>query len=97
MVKSIFGLFFAKDKGQLSLVLLLVEAKFSICNLFKLASYGHFGFSRSDLDGNNLAKGLTKKSHRLNWAHTLTSIDIKWIRKFRQAQTYEVDQTSTDE
>ena len=34
------------------------EAKFSAWNLFKLASYGKFGFSRRDLDGNKLAKGM---------------------------------------
>ena len=33
------------------------EAIFSIWNLFKLASYGKFGFSRPDLDGNKLANG----------------------------------------
>ena len=27
-------------------------------NLFKLAFYGKFGFSRPDLDGNKLAKGM---------------------------------------
>ena len=47
-----------RSKGQLSFVLLLVEAKFSIWNLFKLTSYGKFGFSRPDLDGNKLAKGM---------------------------------------
>ena len=35
-----------------------MEAKFSIWNLFKLASYDKFGFSRPDLDGNKLAKGM---------------------------------------
>ena len=34
------------------------RAKFSAWNLFKLASYGKFGFSRPDLDGNKLAKGM---------------------------------------
>ena len=34
------------------------EAKSSAWNLFKLASYGQFGFSRPDLDGNMLAKGI---------------------------------------
>ena len=33
-----------------------MEAKFSARNLFKLASYDKFGFSRPDLDGNKLAK-----------------------------------------
>ena len=33
-------------------------AKFSAWNLFKLASYGTIGFSRSDLHGNKLAKGM---------------------------------------
>ena len=33
-----------------------MEAKFLAWNLFKLASYGKFGFSRPDLDGNELAK-----------------------------------------
>ena len=47
-----------RSKGQLCFVLLLVEAKFSIWNLFKLTSYGKFGFSRPDLDGNKLAKGM---------------------------------------
>ena len=37
---------------------MLAEAKFSTWNLFKLASYGKFGFSRLDLDGNKLAKGM---------------------------------------
>ena len=32
------------------------ESKFSAWSLFKLASYGKFGFSRPDLDGNKLAK-----------------------------------------
>ena len=41
-----------------SFVLLLAEAKFLIWNLFKLTSYGKFGFSRLDLDGNKLAKGM---------------------------------------
>ena len=46
-------------KGQkVNFVLLLTEAKFSICNLFKLTSYDKFGFSRPDLDGNKLAKGM---------------------------------------
>ena len=44
-----------KSKGQLSC---FTEAKFSAWNLFELASYGKFGFSRSDLDGNKLAKGM---------------------------------------
>ena len=39
-------------------VLLLAEAKFSIWNLLKLTSCGKFGFSRPDLDGNKLAKGM---------------------------------------
>ena len=34
------------------------EAKFSARNLFKLASYGKFDFSRPDLDGNKLAEGM---------------------------------------
>ena len=34
-----------------------MEVKFSAWNLIKLASYGKFGFSRPDLDGNKLAKG----------------------------------------
>ena len=34
------------------------EAKFSAWNLFELAPYGKFGFSRPDLDGNKLAKGI---------------------------------------
>ena len=34
-----------------------MEAKFSVWNLFELASYGKFGFSRPDLDENTLAKG----------------------------------------
>ena len=38
--------------------MLLVDAKFSTWNLFKLASCGKFGFSRPDLDGNKLAKGM---------------------------------------
>ena len=33
------------------------EAKLSSWNLFKLASYGMFGISRTDLDGNKLARG----------------------------------------
>ena len=33
-----------------------MEAKFSAWNLFKLAYYGKFDFSRLDLDGNKLAK-----------------------------------------
>ena len=44
-----------------------MEPKFSIWNLFKLTSYGKFGFSRLDLDGNKLAKGMylvRKTSHR---------------------------------
>ena len=32
------------------------ESKFSAWSLFKLASYGKFGFSRTDLDGNKLSK-----------------------------------------
>ena len=35
-----------------------MEAKFLAWNLFKLASYGKFGFSRPDLDRNRLAKGV---------------------------------------
>ena len=35
-----------------------MEANFSTWNLFKLASFGKFGFSRPDLDGNMLAKGI---------------------------------------
>ena len=35
-----------------------MEAKFSAWNLFKLASYGKFGFSRPDMDGSKLAKGM---------------------------------------
>ena len=35
-----------------------MEAKFSAWNLLELASYGKFGFSRPDLDGNKLAKGM---------------------------------------
>ena len=35
-----------------------MEAKFSTLNLFKLTSYGKFGFSRPYLDGNKLAKGM---------------------------------------
>ena len=31
---------------------------FSAWKLFKLAFYGKFGFSRPDLDGNKLAKGM---------------------------------------
>ena len=34
------------------------EAKFSVWNLFKFASYIKFGFSRPDLDGNKPAKGI---------------------------------------
>ena len=34
------------------------EAKFSVWNLFKLASYDKYGFSRPDLDGSKLAKGM---------------------------------------
>ena len=34
------------------------ETEFSAWNLFELASYGKFGFSRPDLDGNKLAKGM---------------------------------------
>ena len=34
------------------------EAKFSEWNLFKLASYGKFSFSRPDSNGNKLAKGI---------------------------------------
>ena len=34
------------------------EAKFSAWNLFELAFYSMFGFSRPDLDGNKLAKGM---------------------------------------
>ena len=33
-----------------------MEAKFSAWNLFTLASYSKFGFSRPDLDANKLAK-----------------------------------------
>ena len=36
-----------------------MAAKFSAWNLFKLISYGKFGFSRPDLDGNKLAKGMS--------------------------------------
>ena len=35
-----------------------MEAKFSAWNLLELASYGKFGFSRPDLDGNKPAKGM---------------------------------------
>ena len=35
-----------------------MKAKFSAWKLFKLASYGNFDFSRPDLDGNKLAKGM---------------------------------------
>ena len=35
-----------------------MEAKFLTWNLLKLASYGKFGFSRSDLDGNKLGKDI---------------------------------------
>ena len=34
-----------------------MEAKFSAWNLLELVSYGKFGFSRPDLDGNKVAKG----------------------------------------
>ena len=34
-----------------------MEAKFSAYNLLELVSFGKFGFSRPDLDGNKLAKG----------------------------------------
>ena len=35
-----------------------MESKFLAWNLFELVSYGKFGFSRPDLDGNKLAKGM---------------------------------------
>ena len=35
-----------------------MEANFLAWNLFELASYGKFGLSRPDLDGNKLAKGM---------------------------------------
>ena len=44
-------------QSQLSF-LLLAEAKFPTWSLFKLTPYGKFGFSRPDLDGNKLAKGV---------------------------------------
>ena len=57
MVKyKILRLFLQRSKSQL-LFCCFVEAKFLAWNLFKLASYGKFGFSRLDLDGNKLAKG----------------------------------------
>ena len=34
-----------------------MEGKFSAWNLIELVSYGKFGFSRPDLDGNKPAKG----------------------------------------
>ena len=34
-----------------------MEAKFSAQNLLELVSYGKFGFSKPDLDGNKPAKG----------------------------------------
>ena len=59
MVKSILSHFLQRLKGQLSFyVVAFTEAKFSAWNLFELASYGKFDFSRPDLDGNKLAKGM---------------------------------------
>ena len=49
------GQFLQRSKGQLSLVLLLRGRAW---NLYKLASFGNFGFSRPELDGNKLAKGM---------------------------------------
>ena len=49
---------FQSWKCQLSFVCCFAEAKFSAWNLFKLTSYGKFGFFRPDLDGNKLAKGM---------------------------------------
>ena len=57
MVNYILGLS-AKVKRSTKFDLLLHGGKFSAWNLFKRASYGKFGFSRPDLDGNKLAKGM---------------------------------------
>ena len=44
--------FLAKvEKSTKFLFCCFAEAKFSAWNLFKLASYGMFGFARPDLDG----------------------------------------------
>ena len=48
--------FFAKVERSTKFC--FAEAKFSAWNLFELASYSKFGFSRLDLDGNKLAKGM---------------------------------------
>ena len=56
-VGGIIGHFFAKVERSQVLFCYFAEAKFSAWNLFKLASYGKFSFSRPDLDGNKLAKG----------------------------------------
>ena len=47
-----------KLPSQQVLFCCFVEAKFSAWNLFKLTFYSKFGFSRPDLDGNKLAKGM---------------------------------------
>ena len=67
MVKYILGHFLKRLKGQLLFVFVVAETKFSVWNLFELASYGKSDFSRPDLDGKKLAEGIyvfSKKNER---------------------------------
>ena len=50
--------FLAKVERSTKFRCCFVETRFSVWNLFKLVSYVKFGFSRPDLDGNKLAKGM---------------------------------------
>ena len=52
------AIFLQKLTGQQVLFGCFTEANFSAWNLFELASYGKFGFSRPDLDGKKLTKGM---------------------------------------